>query len=90
MNDSRFWRSIAVLGIGGIFYVGHGLHSEGIPAIDSPAHAAAPWGQNGHSDFFTASQDGSVIYVWRNSGGRVRFDGAVDSVPTPKPTAPAM
>ena len=75
MEDSRFWRLIAVLGVAGIFYVGHGLHTEPLPSIDSPAMAAAPWGQHGHSDFFTVNEDGSVLYRWRSFGGQVKFDG---------------
>jgi hypothetical protein len=91
MGNSQFWRLLAGAAVGGIFYFGHGLHvdSGDLPAIDSPAFGGAPWGQNGHSDFFTVSEDGSIVYQWRNSGGRVKFAGSVRAevpVESQKPT----
>jgi hypothetical protein len=80
MSDSRFWRLIAVLFVAGVFYVGHGLHNGGeIPALDSPAIAGAPWGNPNDSRFFTVSEDGRTLYVWRNSGAQVKAEGKVES-----------
>lgn len=92
MSDSRVWRLIAVLTVGGIFYVGHGLHvgTGELPAIESTAHAAAPWGPQGQSDFFTVSQDGSIVYHWRNSGGKVKFAGSAKAVTPTESQTPTL
>jgi len=47
MRDSKFWRIVAVVMCVGIFYVGHGLHSQGPdgrgsdgwPSLVNTAHA---------------------------------------------------
>ena len=36
MQDNKFWRGIALLFVGGLFYVGHGLHSGIIGGAPSP------------------------------------------------------
>jgi hypothetical protein len=80
MGDSRFWRMIAVLCVAGVFYVGHGLHNgSAIPALDSSAIAAAPWGNSHESRFYTVSEDGRTLYVWTSSGGKVQTDGKVEA-----------
>ena len=80
MSDSRFWRLIAVLCVASLFYVGHGLHDGGdIPALDSSAIAAAPWGNPNDSRLFTVSEDGRTLYVWRINGAQVKPEGKVEA-----------
>jgi hypothetical protein len=41
MHESRFWRIVAVALVGGLFYVGHGLHAghEALPSLVNTADA---------------------------------------------------
>ena|SRR5436190_4714607 len=69
MSDSRFWRFVAAFAVAGVFYVGHGLHGSevSLPSLDSNAFAGGVWGPSNSADFFTASEDGRVVYQWRYS-----------------------
>jgi hypothetical protein len=80
MQDSKFWRIVAVVICGGIFYVGHGLHnssSEPLPSFVDSARAGgvgvdAPgtslmrtWGR-----LYTTDETGTYLYVWDASDMR--------------------
>jgi hypothetical protein len=78
MNDSRFWRVIAALAVGGLFYVGHGLHAGRGGRADLFAETARAGGiamqpiGGSQTDlrpiqpynFFTAGEDGRSVYAW--------------------------
>jgi hypothetical protein len=93
MQDSKFWRAVAIVICGGILYVGHGLHSggsDGVPPLVNTARAggvatAAP---GAFQYVYTASTDGRILYLWRTDGdGRARFAGSAsisDGVARPK------
>jgi len=74
MQDSKFWRSAAVLIIAAVLYVGHGLHNggtEGVPSLVNTAHAGgvaidAPNvnGVRTYGRIYTADESGRHLYVW--------------------------
>ena len=68
MKDTSFWRSMAVLFVGGLFYVGRGLHSgQGIqfPSLTPSVHAGVGVADENSETLFTASEDGKEIYMWQ-------------------------
>jgi hypothetical protein len=86
MGNSVFWKLLAVLGVIGLFYVGHGLHggkAVDLPPIVAPAHASglgalpvSPEGV-GHA-VYTTSADGKTLYVWGiNALTGAKFVGSV-------------
>jgi hypothetical protein len=88
MQESNFWRIIAVGVCVGIFYVGHGLHNpgrEGMPALINSAYAggvavdaiAAGVGRSG-TRIYTSNESGTVLYVW---------DASTDVKSAPRHTA---
>jgi hypothetical protein len=77
MQDTKFWRIIAVVVCVGLLYVGHGLHNrggDGLPSLANSAHAGgvAVATQEG-SQIFTASQDGRTLYHWVYSEGKAKY-----------------
>jgi hypothetical protein len=79
MRKSPFWRIVAVVGVLGLLYVGHGLHNggnEGLPSIVNTARAGgvSVSTSNGAHNIYTASEDGRILYLWANSGdGKPKF-----------------
>ncbi|HET6329132.1 MAG TPA: hypothetical protein VFG04_30895 [Planctomycetaceae bacterium] len=81
MQDNKFWRIVAVALVGGLFYVGHGLHRghEALPSLVNSAHAGGAGAQamGGQYGIFTSSGDGNVLYCWSADGrGGASFRGA--------------
>ncbi|HEV3300521.1 MAG TPA: hypothetical protein VG055_12815 [Planctomycetaceae bacterium] len=82
MQDNKFWRFVAVALVGGLFYVGHGLHNghDAPPSLVHVAQAGGAGVQNGASGqygIFTSSQDGNILYCWvANGRGGASFRGA--------------
>ena len=64
MHDSKFWRILAVLGLVGVLYVGHGLHKNesGIPSLSNAAYAGGVGILNGV--IYTANQSGTELTMW--------------------------
>jgi hypothetical protein len=79
MRKSPFWRVVAVLGVAGLLYVGHGLHNggnDGLPSIGNVARAGgvSVSTSNGAHNIYTASEDGRILFLWSNSGdGKLKF-----------------
>ena len=66
MSESRFWRVMAVLGVAGLFYVGHGLNQQSAPIFVQKAQAQGVAVQPGAAGpiAVTASADGKTIYCF--------------------------
>lgn len=90
MAESKFWRSIAVALVAGLFYVGHAMHGE--PAVDFPelstqvqAGDVATASRDNTTAFkiITSSGDGRVINLWgaSTSNNTVRFIGTFEAKP---------
>ena len=71
----RFWRVVAVLGVAGLFYVGHGLGGLGGRASsplpwEQAAHGMhidpkfSPWIDGSAPIAVTSSADGQALYFW--------------------------
>jgi|HubBroStandDraft_6_1064221.scaffolds.fasta_scaffold235475_2 hypothetical protein len=75
MQDSKFWRSAAVLMIAAVLYVGHGLHNGGteeMPSLVNSAHAggvAVKEGITSFSRIYTTDESGTHLYVWNEQPG---------------------
>ena len=87
MADSKFWRTIAVLSVTGVFYLAHGLHDSGsvgsIPSLTTEVKAGdvatATSGNSSSVKIITSSDDGKVINVWTtgtSSTTGVNFKGS--------------
>ena len=87
MADSRFWRTLAVLFVAGVFYLAHGLHDPAsvgsIPSLTQKLHAGdvatATSGNSTAVKIITSSDDGKVINVWStntSSSSGVTFGGS--------------
>jgi len=88
MQDSRFWRIIAVVMCGALIYVGHGLHNPGgesVPSFSSVAHAGGVAVAPSWNQIFTASQDGRTIYSWGRWEKSANYLGSA-TVPEEKAT----
>jgi hypothetical protein len=95
MTDSRFWRTLGVVLVAGVFYFAHGLHD---PAGDSMSglfpevHAGdvATVVPNSISmvKIITSTDDGRTINIWTasTSNSRVSFLGSF-TAQRPKPQA---
>jgi hypothetical protein len=77
MNESKFWRVVAVAFVVALLYIGYGLHSrsgDGFPSLVNSAHAGGvgvvPGGK-----LFTSSADGQTLFVWAHDSGGVRCVG---------------
>ena len=72
MADSRFWRTIAVLFVAGIFCLAHGLHDPdsvgSLPSLTQELRAGdvatATGDRNKLVKIITSSDDGRTINVW--------------------------
>ena len=67
MKDSFFWRCVSVLAVGGLFYVGHGLHESGrleSPQFATPAIAGGVIQGESTNMIYTQSEDGTTVYSW--------------------------
>ncbi|MDA7503480.1 hypothetical protein OAF74_03145 [bacterium] len=77
MADSRFWRTLALLFVIGVFYLAHGLHdpatTETFPSLTKELNAedviliSKP--NNANVKIVTASDDGRTINVWSTTTG---------------------
>jgi hypothetical protein len=78
MQDSKFWRVVAVVFCGGLLYVGYGLHSggrDGIPSLVNTARAGGvgvdrlpgQLDEKSSSRLYTANEDGTRLFVWKLS-----------------------
>lgn len=70
MQDTRFWRIVAVLAVMALFYVGHGLHTGPPPEVLSGGVARADgiMTREDANAIFTTNADGTQINVWRQTG----------------------
>jgi hypothetical protein len=70
VQDSKFWRAVAVVICGGLFYVGHGLHNsgnDGMPSLVNTAHAggvAVDASSPLDRRIYTSAENGMRLYVW--------------------------
>jgi hypothetical protein len=65
MQDTKFWRIVAVVVCLGLFWVGHGLHNRGadsLPSLTNVAHAGGVTALNGK--LYTTSSDGQTVHTW--------------------------
>ena len=87
MTDSKFWRTLAVLFVAGVFYLAHGLHDSGsigaLPSLTQEVQAGdvatATSGNSSSVKIITSSDDGKVINVWTtgtSSTTGVNFKGS--------------
>lgn len=77
MADSRFWRTLAVLFVAGLFYLAHGLHDPAsiaeLPSLTKEVNAddvtliSKP--NNSYIKIVTSSDDGRTINVWSTMVG---------------------
>jgi hypothetical protein len=82
MQESKFWRIVAVALVGALLYVGHGLHTGhgGLPSLVNSVQAGGAGVQvmGGQYGIFTSGGDGNVLYCWQADGrGGASFTGAV-------------
>lgn len=70
VQDTSFWRLIALLAVFALFYVGHGLHRGTSVDLASPqaAHADGILTREGKNAILTSNADGTQINVWRQTG----------------------
>jgi hypothetical protein len=82
MQDSKFRRIAAVLMIGSVLYVGHGLHNggnDGAPSLLNTAQAGGVALSTAKTPqyVYTASADGKLLYLWQTgTDGKPRYVGA--------------
>jgi hypothetical protein len=86
MADSRFWRTLAVMFVAGVFYLAHGLHDSGsvgsIPSLTHEVQAGdvsvVSRPNNAVVQIITTSEDGQTINVWNTntSSSTVTFKGS--------------
>ena len=77
MTDSRFWRTLAVTFVAGVFYLAHGLHDPAsigsIPSLtqDVQAGDVSIIGKpnNNNLKIVTTSDGGRTLYVWSTTTG---------------------
>lgn len=77
MTDSRFWRTLAVLFVAGVFYLAHGLHDPAsigsLPSLTQEVQAgdvsiiSKP--NNNIVKIVTTSERGDLLYVWSTTTG---------------------
>lgn len=86
MAESKFWRTLAVLFVAGVFYLAHGLHDAGsvgslpslIQELQAGDVATATSGNSSLMKIITSSDDGRVINVWSTTTNNsdVKFNGS--------------
>ncbi len=87
MAESKFWRTLALAFVAGIFYLAHGLHGGdsigSLPSLTTEVQAGdvatATSGNSSSVKIITSSDDGRVINVWStttSSSGGVTFKGS--------------
>ena len=85
MADSKFWRTLAVTFVAGVFYLAHGLHDPAsvgsIPSLTTEVKAgdvATATGASALVKIVTSSDDGKTINVWSTTTGNagVTFKGS--------------
>lgn len=103
MQDSKFWRIVAVVGCVGIFYVGHGLNNQvpvGMPSLVNSARAGgvavdAIGAGTGRlaTRIYTSNETGTILYVWNAPTGGESAPRHMATVGVPKdnwlPSTPA-
>jgi len=76
MQDSKFWRIVAVLAVAAMLYIGHGLHNgpaDGLRLISTARAQGIMLGNNEHT-ILTTNPDGKSIHVWRQvNSEQVKF-----------------
>jgi|GEM_PF-2655055 hypothetical protein len=85
MTDSRFWRTLAVALVVGVFYFAHGLHDPAgepmsglIPEVHAGDVATVLPNSSSTVKIITSTNDGRVINIWTASttNSRVSFLGS--------------
>jgi hypothetical protein len=86
MAESKFWRTLAVAFVAGVFYLAHGLHDPvsigSLPSLTQEVKAGdvatATSGNSTLVKIITSSDDGRVINVWSTttSSSDVTFRGS--------------
>lgn len=93
MSDSRFWRTLAVTCVAGLFYLAHGLHEStdvSLPSLTQEVHAGdvatISKSNNVNVKIVTSSSDGRTIYVWKTSvsNDNVQFVGSSHAIAKPR------
>jgi hypothetical protein len=89
MQDTKFWRIVAVVVCVGLFYVGHGLHNrggDGLPSLVNLAHAGGvavdhpPEHGVGVYHIYTADESGTMLHVWTVPvGGKPTYEGTANT-----------
>jgi len=81
MQDSKFWRTLAIVICGGLIYIGYCLQGPsgnvGSPFVGI-AHAGGVAVSPGGNQVFTASADGRTLYVWIHDGAGVHYAGMTE------------
>ena len=89
MNPTMsFRRSIAVLIVAGLVYIGHGLHSTDSDGRINSAQPAMAGGVGVATEndeiVLTASEDGRTIYMWQYYSSKPpKFMGKSEAIETP-------
>jgi hypothetical protein len=88
MQDSKFWRVIAVALCFELLYIGHGLHngpSSGVPSLVNSARAGVTVQRNDGSGYriYTTDASGRRMYVW-GAAPNEPLPQYVDSVVVPQ------
>jgi hypothetical protein len=85
MQDTKFWRIIAVVVCVGILYVGHGLHnrgSDGLPSLTNVARAGgvAIASPKEGDRIYTTGATGTVLHIWTiDISGKPKYIGTVQT-----------
>ena len=88
MNNTKFWRCLAVLAVIGLFYVGHGLHNTNsvpLPQMLPQAHAGGVGiiSYKNTSRIITSNSEGTTIHIWRlSSQAGPKFVGSYPKPPS--------
>ncbi len=85
MQDTKFWRVVAVALCLGLFYVGHGLHNRGGDGLPSFANVAQAGGVAvdhppdrgvAHYHLYTTDATGMLLRVWTaDISGKPKYVG---------------
>ena len=77
MADTRFWRTLAVTFVAGVFYLAHGLHDSGsinsLPNLTQELQAGdvsiISHQNRSNVKIVTTSDEGHTLYVWSTTTG---------------------
>jgi hypothetical protein len=81
MHDSKFWRSVAVLLVAALLYIGHGPHEGSIlPTSSAYANGSDVQALGKGSLVYTSNAGGAELFVWRADGtGKATYLGMADA-----------